>query len=67
MAAAATDGSTTPVDDMSDADVRVAVFRILADPATGAALRAAAEEALDDGMPEALRAFLEHGRRDAGA
>ncbi|MEU0853897.1 hypothetical protein ABZ352_00430 [Streptomyces griseofuscus] len=118
VAAAAKDGSTTPVDDMSDDDVRVAVFRILADaqrnndkavvreanaalddgsagtlraflktgyrlaraeddrvavfriladPATGAALRAAAEKALDDGTPEALRAFLEHGRRDAGA
>ncbi|MFE9470805.1 ALF repeat-containing protein [Streptomyces griseofuscus] len=48
-------------------DDRVAVFRILADPATGAVLRAAAEKALDDGTPEALRAFLEHGRRDAGA
>ncbi|MFH8336698.1 ALF repeat-containing protein [Streptomyces sp. AM6-12] len=116
--AATTEGSTTPVDDMSDDDVRVAVFRILADaqknqdkavireanaalddgsvdalraflktgyrlaraeddrvailriladPATGAALRTAAERALDDGTPEALRAFLEHGRYEAGA
>ncbi|OIJ99234.1 hypothetical protein BIV25_09390 [Streptomyces sp. MUSC 14] len=48
-------------------DDRVAVFRILADPATGAALRAAAERALDDGTPEALRYFLEHGRYEAGA
>ncbi|MEU8687962.1 ALF repeat-containing protein [Streptomyces sp. NPDC048665] len=48
-------------------DDRVAIFRILADPATGAALRTAAERALDDGTPEALRYFLEHGRYKVGA
>ncbi|SFY48588.1 ALF repeat-containing protein [Streptomyces sp. F-1] len=48
-------------------DDRVAIFRILADPATSPALRAAAEKALDDGTPEALRYFLEHGRYEAGA
>ncbi|MFF9620595.1 ALF repeat-containing protein [Streptomyces griseosporeus] len=48
-------------------DDRVAIFRILADPATGPALRAAAEAALDDGSPEALRYFLEHGRYEVHA
>ncbi|MFJ9927716.1 ALF repeat-containing protein [Streptomyces misionensis] len=48
-------------------DDRVAIFRILADPATSPALRAAAEKALDDGTPEALRYFLEHGRYEVGA
>ncbi|SEE17023.1 Short repeat-containing protein of unknown function [Streptomyces misionensis] len=48
-------------------DDRVAIFRILADPATSPALRAAAEKTLDDGTPEALRYFLEHGRYEVGA
>lgn len=48
-------------------DDRVAVFRILADPTTGAAVRAAAEHALDVDTPEALRYFLEHGRYEADA
>ncbi|GGZ76341.1 ALF repeat-containing protein [Streptomyces bluensis] len=48
-------------------DDRVAISRILADPATSDALRAAAEAALDDGSPEALRYFLEHGRYEVGA
>ncbi|MFC8217570.1 hypothetical protein ACFUTY_05280 [Streptomyces sp. NPDC057362] len=43
-------------------DLRVAITRILADPATSDALRAAASAALDDGTPEALRHFLEVGR-----
>nr|WP_237536585.1 ALF repeat-containing protein [Streptomyces sp. SID5785] len=41
-------------------DDQVAIFRILADPQTSPAVRAAAEAALDDGSPEALRSFLEH-------
>ncbi|QLJ03272.1 ALF repeat-containing protein [Streptomyces sp. NEAU-sy36] len=48
-------------------DDRVAISRILADPATSPALRAAAEKALDDGTPEALRYFLEHGRYEVDA
>ncbi|MFF3190928.1 ALF repeat-containing protein [Streptomyces misionensis] len=48
-------------------DDRVAIARILADPATSPALRAAAEKALDDGTPEALRYFLEHGRYEVDA
>ncbi|MFF9207831.1 hypothetical protein ACF1CF_05305, partial [Streptomyces sp. NPDC014791] len=43
-------------------DDRVAIARILADPTISDALRAAAGRALDDGSPEALRYFLEHGR-----
>ncbi|MFI1924677.1 hypothetical protein ACH45J_20995, partial [Streptomyces sp. NPDC020377] len=42
-------------------DDRVAVARILADPKISAALRAAAEKAID-GTPEELRYFLEVGR-----
>ncbi|WP_381793285.1 ALF repeat-containing protein [Streptomyces niveus] len=42
-------------------DDRVAVFRILANPAISDALRAAAEEAVD-GTPEELRHFLEVGQ-----
>ncbi|MBN0048241.1 ALF repeat-containing protein [Streptomyces actuosus] len=41
-------------------DDRVAILRILADPTIGDELRAAAQTALDDGSPEALRFFLEH-------
>ncbi|MYS21827.1 Short repeat-containing protein of unknown function [Streptomyces sp. DvalAA-14] len=43
-------------------DDRVAVFRILADPTISPALRTAAEQALDDGTPEALRYFVEYGQ-----
>ncbi|MEU6545517.1 ALF repeat-containing protein [Streptomyces sp. NPDC046859] len=46
-------------------DDRVAVARILADPTTGAALRAAAEDVID-GTPEELRYFLEVGRYEVG-
>ncbi|WP_353962262.1 hypothetical protein [Streptomyces sp. NBC_00654] len=43
-------------------DDRVAIARILADPSISPALRAAANAALDDNTPEALRYFLEVGR-----
>lgn len=43
-------------------DDRVAIFRILADPTTNPAVRAAAEHALDEDTPEAARYFLEHGQ-----
>ncbi|MGC4929547.1 ALF repeat-containing protein, partial [Streptomyces sp. DT117] len=43
-------------------DDRVAIARILADPSISPALRAAANAALDDSTPEALRHFLEVGR-----
>ncbi|MYQ45478.1 hypothetical protein GTW40_10470, partial [Streptomyces sp. SID4985] len=43
-------------------DDRVAITTLLAAPDTTPALRAAANAALDDGTPEALRHFLEVGR-----
>ncbi|MFF9410828.1 ALF repeat-containing protein [Streptomyces anandii] len=61
-----TDSSTTTVDQMSDDDVRVAIMRILADPSTGKAVRAAAQEAMD-GTIEDQRYFLETGRWTAQA
>ncbi|QCD57794.1 ALF repeat-containing protein [Streptomyces hawaiiensis] len=56
-----TAGATTPVDEMSDDDVRVAIARIIADPDTGKAVHAAAQAALD-GTIEDQRYFLETGR-----
>ncbi|MGQ4516738.1 ALF repeat-containing protein [Streptomyces sp. DW26H14] len=55
-----TDGPTTPVDEMSDDDVRVAIMRIIADPDTGRGVYAAAQAAMD-GTIEDQRAFLETG------
>ncbi|OQD51908.1 hypothetical protein BM536_037285, partial [Streptomyces phaeoluteigriseus] len=43
-------------------DDRVAIARILADPSISPALRGAANAALDDNTPQALRHFLEVGR-----
>ncbi|MGW2827390.1 ALF repeat-containing protein [Streptomyces sp. NPDC001443] len=65
--AVATATSQTAVDDMSEDDLRVAVARILADPNSGKAVVREANKALDDGSPEALRAFLETGYRLAQA
>ncbi|MEU4107526.1 MULTISPECIES: ALF repeat-containing protein [unclassified Streptomyces] len=56
----------TPVDQMSDDDVRVAIARILADPKSGKAVIREANEALD-GTIEDQRAFLETGYRLAQA
>ncbi|MFF9094514.1 hypothetical protein ACF1AX_15500 [Streptomyces sp. NPDC014802] len=70
VAATADTGSvTTPVDEMSDDDVRVAVFRILgiAQQRNDKAVVREATRALDDGSPEVLRAFLETGYRLAQA
>ncbi|MER6979180.1 ALF repeat-containing protein [Streptomyces carpinensis] len=61
-----TDGSTTAVDEMSDDDVRVAIMRIIADPATGKAVAAAAQAAMD-GTIEDQRYFLKTGRWTAQA
>ncbi|MCH5677801.1 ALF repeat-containing protein [Streptomyces gilvus] len=57
---------TTPVSEMSDDDVRVAILRIIADPATGRAVRAAAQAAMDGTIAD-QRYFLETGRRQAQA
>ncbi|MFE1299677.1 ALF repeat-containing protein [Streptomyces sp. NPDC058731] len=68
-ATADTGAVTTPVDQMSDDDVRVAVFRILgtAQQRGDKAVVREATKALDDGSPEVLRAFLETGYRLAQA
>ncbi|GAB7110689.1 hypothetical protein JCM4814A_90060 [Streptomyces phaeofaciens JCM 4814] len=63
-ATAGTEGSTPPVDEMSDDDVRVAIMRIIADPGTGKAVHAAAQAAMD-GTIDDQRYFLETGRRTA--
>lgn len=59
--ATASTATGSSVDDLSDDDVRVAIARILADPATGKAVHAAAQKALD-GTIEDQRYFLETGR-----
>ncbi|MEU9987104.1 ALF repeat-containing protein [Streptomyces sp. NPDC048045] len=64
--AAATDGPTTPVDQMSDDEVRIAIMRIIADPSTGRAVYAAAQKAMD-GTIEDQRNFLRAGRSAAQA
>lgn len=56
-----TEDTTTPVDEMSDDDVRVAIMRIIADPSTGKAVYAAAQAAMD-GTIEDQRYFLKTGR-----
>ncbi|MCX4580341.1 ALF repeat-containing protein [Streptomyces sp. NBC_01571] len=47
-------------------DDAVYIFRLLADPKTSDALRTAAEAALDDGSPEALRHFRTVGQYEVG-
>ncbi|MFD5893134.1 ALF repeat-containing protein [Streptomyces sp. NPDC060366] len=59
--------SETLGDELSEDDLRVAVLRILADEDSGRAVVREANEALDDGTPEALRNFLETGYRLAQA
>lgn len=57
---------TTPVDEMSDDDVRVTIARIIGDPSTGRAVDAAAQKALD-GTTEDQRNFLTTDRWPAEA
>ncbi|MFE4057225.1 ALF repeat-containing protein [Streptomyces sp. NPDC059096] len=59
--------SETPVDEMSEDDLRIAILRILADQDSGKAVVREANKALDNGSPEALRAFLKTGYRLAQA
>lgn len=59
--ATATAATDPGVDEMSDDDVRVAIMRIIADPTTGKAVYAAAQQAMD-GTIEDQRYFLETGR-----
>ncbi|MEU0672791.1 hypothetical protein ABZ330_07840 [Streptomyces sp. NPDC006172] len=63
-AAAATD---TPVDEMSEDDLRIAVLRILADKKSGKAVVREANKALDARTADALRSFLKTGYRLAQA
>ncbi|MEV0802713.1 ALF repeat-containing protein [Kribbella sp. NPDC050281] len=57
---------TTPVDEMSDDDVRVTILRIIGDPSTGSAVEAAAQKAMD-GTIEDQRNFLTTDRWTAQA
>jgi len=54
------DDPTKPVDEMTDDEVRIAIVRIIADPDTGRAVYAAAQEAMD-GTIEDQRTFLKTG------
>ncbi|MGW4019852.1 ALF repeat-containing protein [Streptomyces sp. NPDC005009] len=62
VTAAATDGSDTPVDEMSEEELRFAIARILADPDSGKGVEREANEALD-GTVEDMREFLKTGYR----
>ncbi|MFJ8749881.1 hypothetical protein ACIREO_11175 [Streptomyces sp. NPDC102441] len=64
-AASASSGQESPYDSMSLTDLRVEVFRVLADADTGRSVYEAAAEALEADTAEALRSFLETGRWDA--
>ncbi|MEY9993688.1 putative GNAT superfamily acetyltransferase [Streptomyces sp. V4I8] len=58
-----TAGTTTPVDEMNEDDLRIAILRILADEDSGVAVVREANKALDTGTVDAMRAFLETGYR----
>ncbi|GGW35455.1 ALF repeat-containing protein [Streptomyces caelestis] len=63
-ATAVTDG--TPVDEMSEDDLRIAILRVIADEDSGRGVVREANEALD-GTVEDMRAFLKTGYRLAQA
>ncbi|MGW7258350.1 ALF repeat-containing protein [Streptomyces sp. NPDC054834] len=66
---AVTDAGTdadSPYDSMSEDDLRIAILRIVADPATGKAVYREAQKAID-GTAEDMRHFLGTGRRLAQA
>ncbi|MGW7276976.1 ALF repeat-containing protein [Streptomyces sp. NPDC054844] len=65
--AGATEGTGSPYDDMDADDLRVAVARTLADPDSGRRVIREANELLDNGTPEEMRAWLETGHRLAQA
>ncbi|MEW2613192.1 ALF repeat-containing protein, partial [Streptomyces sp. NPDC047880] len=64
VSAAPSDG--TPVDEMSEDELRIAIARILADPDSGRGVAREANEALD-GTVEDMREFLKTGYRLAQA
>ncbi|WP_182675172.1 ALF repeat-containing protein, partial [Streptomyces calvus] len=60
--ASSTDDPGTPVDEMTEEELRLAIFRILADPDSGKGVTREAGEALD-GTADDMRAFLKTGYR----
>ncbi|MFI2505454.1 ALF repeat-containing protein, partial [Streptomyces sp. NPDC018972] len=60
VTAAATDDPGTPVDEMSDEELRIAILRIMADPDSGVGVKREANEALD-GTADDMREFLKTG------
>ncbi|MFF9346806.1 ALF repeat-containing protein [Streptomyces sp. NPDC014734] len=63
-AAPATDEPTTPVDEMSEEELRLAILRIMAKPESGRGVARDANRALN-GTVEDMRAFLRTGYRVA--
>ncbi|GGV80437.1 hypothetical protein GCM10010340_09010 [Streptomyces griseoloalbus] len=61
-AASGTEDPGTPVDEMSEEELRFAIARVLADPDSGKGVTREANEALD-GTVEDMRAFLKTGYR----
>ncbi|MDG9704834.1 ALF repeat-containing protein [Streptomyces sp. DH37] len=66
-AAAAVSETGSPYDEMDVDDLRVAIARTLADPDSGKRVTREANELLDNGTPEEMRAWLETGYRLAQA
>lgn len=60
-AVVATTDAESPYDTMSEDDLRIAILRIIADPATGRGVNREAQKALD-GTVDDLRYFLKTGR-----
>ncbi|MDX3328070.1 MULTISPECIES: ALF repeat-containing protein [Streptomyces] len=59
--AAPSDAAGTPVSELSDDDLRIAILRILADEASGKRVTREANELLDNGTAEQMRQWLETG------
>ncbi|WP_432024482.1 ALF repeat-containing protein [Streptomyces parvus] len=59
--------AASPYDDMDVDDLRVAIFRILADPDSGRRVIQEANALLDSGTAQEMRAWLETGYRLAQA
>ncbi|MFD3376664.1 MULTISPECIES: ALF repeat-containing protein [unclassified Streptomyces] len=66
-AAAAAADTGSPYDEMDADDLRIAILRILADPDSSKRVTREANELLDDGTVEEMRAWLETGYRLAQA
>ncbi|MFG2350210.1 ALF repeat-containing protein [Streptomyces phaeochromogenes] len=66
-AAVAAADAGSPYDEMDPDDLRIAILRILADPDSGRRVTREANELLDNGTVEEMRAWLETGYRLAQA